>query len=399
MSEEGGGTVRGTVSAGRAADDRAGAPMPPRAGGGQRRGRRRWLVVMLVVVVVLAAGGVAVAWGVSGTSGQSNAGRGGGSGGTSTAVVTRRSLTSQASVSATLGYAGSYSVAGKGGGTLTWLPAEGRVIRQGGVLYRVDNRVPVILLYGKVPLWRTLSEGVIGQDVSQLNHDLVKLGYANATDIATLGWDYFGWETKYALEQLQTAVGMISPAGTATGSLAPGQAVFEPTALRVSAVTGKLGSPAAGSVLSATSTVPVVTIKLSAANQAEVKVGDKVTITLPDGTTTPGRVTSVGKVASGSGSSATVPVEVRLRHPRAAGGLDQAPVTVAITTGGVNNALAVPVSALLARPGGGYTVEVTGPRGHRLVGVTPGLFDDAAGLVQVTGSGLAAGQHVVVPTP
>jgi hypothetical protein len=159
MSEEGGGTVSGTVSAGRAADDRAGAPMPPRAGGGQRRGRRRWLVVMLVVLVVLAAGGVAVEWGVFGTSGQSNAGRGGGSGGTSTAVVTRRSLTSQTSVSATLGYVGSYTVAGKGGGTLTWLPAEGRVIRQGGVLYRVDNGVPVILLYGKVPLWRTLSEG------------------------------------------------------------------------------------------------------------------------------------------------------------------------------------------------------------------------------------------------
>jgi hypothetical protein len=31
------------------------------------------------------------------------------------------------------------------------------------------------------------------------------------------------------------------------------------------------------------------------------------------------------------------------------------------------------------------------------VPVTPGLFDDAAGLVQVTGAGLAAGQHVVVP--
>jgi len=354
---------------------------------------------MLVVLVVLAAGGVAVEWGVFGTSGQSNAGRGGGSGGTSTAVVTRRSLTSQTSVSATLGYVGSYTVAGKGGGTLTWLPAEGRVIRQGGVLYRVDNGVPVILLYGKVPLWRTLSEGVTGQDVSQLNHDLVKLGYANAADIATLGWDYFGWETKYALEQLQTAVGMTSPAGTATGSLAPGQAVFEPTSLRVSAVTGKLGSPAAGSVLSATSTVPVVTIKLNAANQAEVKVGDKVTITLPDGTTTPGRVTSVGKVASGSGSSATVPVDVALRHPKAAGGLDQAPVTVAVTTGRVKNALVVPINALLAQPGRGYTVEVTGPRGHRLVGVTPGLFDDAAGLVQVTGAGLAAGQHVVVPAP
>jgi hypothetical protein len=31
------------------------------------------------------------------------------------------------------------------------------------------------------------------------------------------------------------------------------------------------------------------------------------------------------------------------------------------------------------------------------VPVQPGLFDDDAGLVQVTGSGLAAGQRVVVP--
>jgi hypothetical protein len=31
------------------------------------------------------------------------------------------------------------------------------------------------------------------------------------------------------------------------------------------------------------------------------------------------------------------------------------------------------------------------------VAVSLGLFDDAAGLVQVTGTGLAAGQHVVVP--
>jgi len=29
--------------------------------------------------------------------------------------------------------------------------------------------------------------------------------------------------------------------------------------------------------------------------------------------------------------------------------------------------------------------------------VRPGLFDDAAGMVQVTGPGLSAGQRVVVP--
>ena len=56
------------------------------------------------------------------------------------------------------------------------------------------------------------------------------------------------------------------------------------------------------------------------------------------------------------------------------------------------------MAALLARSGGGYAVEVVGARGsHRLVPVTVGVFDDAAGLVQVSGPGLAAGQHVVVP--
>jgi HlyD family secretion protein len=353
---------------------------------------------MVMVVVVLAAAGAVVAGvrgGWFGARSHPNAAPGTGAGGTATAAVTRRSLTSQTSVNATLGYAGSYTVAGKGGGTLTSLPPEGRVIRQGQVLYRVDNGVPVYLLHGKVPAWRALSEGVTGADVAQLNHDLVVLGYADSADIAPLGWDYFSWETKYGLERLQAALGFTTPSGT----LPLGQAVFEPSALRVSGVTGQLGSPAAGGIFTATSTTPVVTIKLDASQQNEIKPGDKVTITLPDGATTPGRVTSVGKVASGSGSSATIPVQVKLRHPKAAGGLDQAPVTVAITTGRVKNALVVPVSALLARPGGGYAVEVTGPAGHHLISVTPGLFDDAAGKVQVTGTGLAAGQHVVVPSP
>jgi hypothetical protein len=60
--------------------------------------------------------------------------------------------------------------------------------------------------------------------------------------------------------------------------------------------------------------------------------------------------------------------------------------------------LTVPVNALLALSGGGYAVEVAEADGtHHLVAVTLGIFDDAAGLVQVSGSGLTAGQHVVVP--
>jgi multidrug efflux pump subunit AcrA (membrane-fusion protein) len=73
-------------------------------------------------------------------------------------------------------------------------------------------------------------------------------------------------------------------------------------------------------------------------------------------------------------------------------------VNVTITTGSVNNALVVPVDALLAQAGGGYAVEVVGAdRIHYLVPVTLGLFDDADGLVQVTGTTLAVGDRIVVP--
>src|SRR5262249_40309464 len=68
---------------------------------------------------------------------------------TSVSTIARRLLQSQTNVSATLGYAGDYTVTGHGG-TITWLPAAGRVIRQGQILYRVGNGTPVFLLYGRV---------------------------------------------------------------------------------------------------------------------------------------------------------------------------------------------------------------------------------------------------------
>jgi multidrug efflux pump subunit AcrA (membrane-fusion protein) len=92
-----------------------------------------------------------------------------------------------------------------------------------------------------------------------------------------------------------------------------------------------------------------------------------------------------------------VPVTVKLTDAAAAGSLDQAPVTVYLTTATARGVLAVPVTALLARPPGGYVVEVIGPRStRRYVPVTAGpVFDDNSGLVQVTGN-LAPGQRVVV---
>jgi hypothetical protein len=353
--------------------------------------RRRWVAATVVVVVLGAGAGAAWSAGAFRSPGSSS--RNTGAAPPQTYTVTRKNISATTAQNATLGYAASYTVTGQGGGTLTWLPSAGQVIRQGQVLYRTGNGTPVVLLYGSVPDWRTMSEGTTGEDVTQLNHDLVNLGYSSSSDISALGWDYYSWETQYAVENMEEALGVSSP----SGSLTLGSVVFQPEALRVSQVTASLGSPASGPILSATSDRHVVTINLSTALESEVKAGDAVTVTLPSGSTTPGVITAVGTVASGSGSSAAVPVSVKLTDPSAAGSLDQAPVTVNITTASALNVLVVAVGALLAQPTGGYAVEVTGPgNSRRLVPVTVGLFDDTAGLVQVTGN-LKPGERVVVP--
>jgi hypothetical protein len=357
------------------------------------RGRGRW--VALGIVVAVAAGAVS-AWRAGVFAPAASSGAAQGSPPPATAAVMRQDLSATTPVTATLGYAISYTVTGHGA-TLTWLPSPGRVIRQGQVLYKTDDGNPVVLLYGRVPAWRILDDGVTGQDVTQLNHDLVALGDADSAEISALGWDYYSWQTQAGVEKLQSALGISYP----SGSMSLGQLVFEPEAIRVSQVTGSLGGPASGPVLAATSDRHVVTIPLDASQQSEVKTGDPVTVTLPDGTTTPGVVSAVGTVAttSGSGQNATttIPVYVSLVRPSAAGTLDQAPVTVNITTATAHNALVVPVGALLARTPGGYDVEVVGPGNmRRYVPVTTGIFDDTDGLVQVTGA-LTPGQRVVVP--
>ena len=365
-----------------------------------RRGPGRPVAAGLAVVVVLGAGAAAGAWRAGMFSAAASQAAGGqGLRAPATRPVVREDLSATTPVAATLGYAGSYTVLGEGGGTLTSLPRAGQVIGQGQVLYRVDNGSPVMLLYGTVPAWRALGEGLTGADVTQLNHDLVNLGYAGRAEVAAAGWNYFSWATAAGVQRLEEHLGVSAP----PGSLSLGQVVFEPAAIRVTQVTGGPGGPASGPVLAATSDVQVVMIPLDVSQEGEVQAGDAVTVTLPDGSTTPGVVSAVGAVATttpgsaGSSSTTTIPVTVTLTHPGAAGSLDQAPVTVYITTATARDVLAVPVSALLARPGG-YAVEVIGAANtRRLVPVTAGpVFDDNSGMVQVTGA-LTPGQRVVVP--
>jgi hypothetical protein len=313
------------------------------------------------------------------------------------------------------------------GTTYTALPSVGDVIKEDGPVYSLNDE-PVPLLYGANPAYRAFYVGMSdGADVGALTADLIALGYG--ADLSQS--NHFSTATAAAVKRWQSALEL-----SATGEVLLGAAVFEPGPIRVTSVTtsvgesiggggggsggggggsggggsGGGGSGGGGAVLTATSTTRQVSISLDASDQSEVAVGDKVTITLPNNESTPGVISSVGTVATtapsssstssaGSGSSnPTISVLVNPTDPSATGRWDQASVNVTITTGTVTNALVVPVAALRAQPSGAYAVEVVGADNiHHLVAVGLGLFDDADGLVQVTGTSMVAGQQVVVP--
>jgi peptidoglycan hydrolase-like protein with peptidoglycan-binding domain len=277
----------------------------------------------------------------------------------------------------------------------TSLPTLGQVLARGQTLYQISDE-PVVLLYGSLVASRAFLTGMPpGRDVAALNTNLEKLGYGQG-----LTGETFTTSTAAAIRTFQSAHGM-----TATGQLPLGSVVFEPGPVRVTSVTAQVGaSVAPGPVLGITSTARQVKIELDAAEQSSVKVGDAVTITMPDNQTTPGKISHVATVATspaskgGEEGTPTIEVDAIPANPAATGDLDEAPVEVSVTNASVNMALVVPVDALLALAGGGYAIEAVEVNGtHRLISVTLGLFDDADGLVQVSGSGLRAGQHVVVP--
>jgi len=320
----------------------------------------------------------------------------------SLATVTEGPLDSQVNDSGTLGYAAqadgsAYAVVGRAPGAYTSLPAVGDVIRCGQVLYRVSD-APVVLLCGSVPLYRALAQGDSGPDVTELNRSLVALGYATRAELDPAS-DYYGSATTHAVERLQDHLGVDQ-----TGVLEVGDAVALPGPLRISRVMATLGGTAApgAPVAQATSTARQVLVNLDASQQSSVHRGDRAAITLPDGDVAPGRVGRVGRVASAAStgaSGATISVFIALDHPRRAGHLDAAPVQVQITVAGVGHALIAPVAGLLALAGGGYALEAVDAHGaHRLVPVSLGLFDDAQGLVQVTGADVRAGMRIVVPS-
>lgn len=341
--------------------------------------------IAVATAVVLAAGGTTVV--ALATVGEGDVG-GEGTPNVQFHTVDRRDLIDTTTAPGTLDFGDRRTLAGTLAGTITGLPGLGEVIDRGGVLYRVDD-TPVVLLLGSLPIWRGFDVSMKpGADVLQLEENLSALGYfAGEPDTR------FDWVTREAVRDFQEAYGM-----PRTGALEHGRIVFEPSARRIGELKTVLGGPATGEVFVHTGTERVVSVQLPVAEQRLAIVDAPVTLRLPGGADAGGKVMTVGaptEITSGSDTKLVVPVQIRLDDPAAAGELQRITVSVDFQSAVYEDVLAVPLTALIALPGGGLGVERRTADGLERVPVETGAF--VRGFVEIVGGDLDAGDDVVVP--
>jgi peptidoglycan hydrolase-like protein with peptidoglycan-binding domain len=395
-------------------------PMDP-AGGRRTRGRRRLTLVIVTVCAVATVAAVG-AWGLGGKSGDADPVvlRTGG-----TVEVVRRTLTQAATLDATLDHGPETIVGLRATGTVTWLPGAGTTVRRGGELLRVDDR-PVVLLYGSLPMYRRLAASAVttppaaegtsttaapapspssapppltGRDVEQFESNLRDLGYTGFTVD-----EKFTAQTTQAVKRWQRDLGV-----PLTGAVEVGDVVYAPGKVRVARSLVRIGAAATGDLVSYTAFAKRVTVKAPAGDTAWAAPGAQVDVILPDGQVVPGKVTSVGTVASAAAqdggddsatddqSSPTVPVLIDIADQASLGTLDSGPVTVRHVVEQHDDVLAVPVTALVALAEGGYGLELAGAGAGagRFISVTTGLFAD--GMVEVSGVDVHEGMTARIP--
>lgn len=215
-------------------------------------------------------------------------------------------------------------------------------------------------------------------DVAQLADNLAALGYAGSLAEQVRAW--------------QQAAGL-----PVTGIVGPSQLTVAPGPVHIAAHSASIGetlvaaSAERGAILDYSSTEKLVTVPLGVGDQRLAAVGRTVTVVLPDERKVEGTISDVGSVVT----EGAVEVTIAIADQDALRGLEVASVDVEFVSDGREDVLSVPVAALLARPEGGFALEVVSGGASDLVPVDTGLF--AAGRVEVVGEGIAEGMRVGVP--
>jgi hypothetical protein len=362
--------------------------------------RRRWLLPLIIVLVLLVVLAVVLLLRSRGDDPASSSSTGAGS--VELATVEQRDLVATERYPGTLGFDRTQQVLANRRAVVTRAAREGATLRAGEEVFRLGE-IPVFLLRGRIPAWRTMQRGMDdGVDVLQLERELVRLRLDRDRDIDVDR--SFDSGTERAVERLQDRLGLDE-----TGVVEAGQVVFMPGDARVARRIIDVGglAPQGAPVMQLTSTRRIVTAPLPAGDAEAAKVGDRASVELPGGETVDAVIRSVATSArqsspgagGGGGGETVIDVELVLAATAKVDDLlDEAPVQVRIDTDRAKDVLVVPVTALIALREGGFAVEraIDGSTSNtELIAVRPGLYAD--GLVELDSKDLERGDEVVVP--
>lgn len=332
-----------------------------------------------------------------------------------TVGVAKQALASTITAQGTISYTGAtpLTLTGTVGGAATQLvtraPAVGTTVGSGQRLLEVSGR-PIFLLPGQVPMYRTLSDGMKGDDVKQLQQALTALGYGHLTN------GTFDVVTQIQVKRWYEHAGYEPQAEADKVTVPSGEILFLPTLpVRVDTVTTRAGATATGQIGTVTNSTVNIQSTVPSADAQFIHAGMNATLTLPDGTTMPAKVDAIGKDAAPpptdepvqpsaqqqpqqqqQSTSDATPLRLVAQDPVALAAYANKAAKIDIEVGKTNGeVLVVPVAAVATSQDGSTRVQVQRKDGSvQDVGVRLGLT--ANGLVEVSGTGLAVGDRVVV---
>ena len=273
------------------------------------------------------------------------------------APVDRRTILAEVVTRGASGYPHAGALLAGGAGRVTSVEvAASEVIEQDTPVLAIDGRTS-IAVSGPMPFWRQLGRGMRGGDVKLLQRVLKKAGFGPGSVDGT-----FGASTEAALRRWQAAHGYAA----SDGVLRIDDMLVGAWPLRVGSVHVVSGSslqPGA-EILELTGQRPVLNVELIPSDRLRVDLGDPAVVEISaTGETAPGKLTQVADAAVSDDTDGGLmyPGQVTLAEDARINEGAQAQVSIIVAE--VEDALAVPLAAVISNQEGDPAVRVVGDDG------------------------------------
>ncbi len=396
---------------------------------------RRWPAV-LAALIVGAAAGAAGLWFATHDDADPTVDEGHADDQTVIVEAESRDLRSFEEWDATLQSGPVTAITAAGRGTLTRTSAVGDRIAAGTLIAEIDG-VPVVALYGSVPMYRELEvHSDDGADIRQLEENLVAMGfdpdgtvtvddnYTVNTGLMVERWEEdLGFDEPDSVVEAGQVVFIDGPSEVSTASVvgsqvAPGQQLLSAITLVES---GYVRLPDDEADLPAGAATEPISLDSFDGDEAgrpthlwmveqgsiqlaiqvdrieDFPAGLDVEVELPDESIVDARVDTVDdvarRVATGQGQETVTVVDVTIQPVAPLStAFTAGPVIVRVEDDTILGATLVPARALIALTEGGHAIDIDG-RG--LVAVEIGAFDD--GWVEITNGAIEPGERLLAP--